>query len=58
MPNLRKAAMEYCLPQDIFLVVDGDDQLLGRQVLKVFNANFQKNDAWFVYSNYVTVTTR
>jgi glycosyltransferase involved in cell wall biosynthesis len=41
MYNLRAAANVYCSPQDIFIVVDGDDQLLGRQVFKVFNAIFQ-----------------
>lgn len=35
------------------MVVDGDDELLGRQVLKVFNARFQKEEAWFVYSNFI-----
>jgi hypothetical protein len=41
LPNLRKAALEYCLPEEIFLVVDGDDELIGRHVLKLFNAAFQ-----------------
>lgn len=58
MPNLRKAALEYCQPKEIFLVVDGDDFLLGRQVLKLFNANFQKKDAWFVYSNYIVAAKK
>lgn len=33
------------------MIVDGDDELIGSQVLKVFNAFFQKKNAWFVYSN-------
>lgn len=43
MFNLRLAAIRYCKPEEIFLIVDGDDELLGRQVLHVFNAAFQKN---------------
>jgi len=43
MYNLRRAAMEFCQPQEIFMIVDGDDELLGRQVLHLFNAVFQKN---------------
>ena len=35
------------------MIVDGDDELIGRQVLKVFNAAFQKEKAWFVYSNFI-----
>jgi hypothetical protein len=38
------------------MIVDGDDELLGRQVLKVFNAVFQEKKLWFVYSNFLTVT--
>ena len=55
MPNLRRAAKELCRPQDIFLIVDGDDELLGRQVLKLFNAIFQSKKSWFVYSNFLTI---
>jgi len=25
MPNLRKAATDYCKPSDIYLIADGDD---------------------------------
>jgi glycosyltransferase involved in cell wall biosynthesis len=53
MGSLRKAAREYCRSDDIFMVVDGDDELLGRQTLKVFNAAFQREGAWFVYSNFL-----
>jgi glycosyltransferase involved in cell wall biosynthesis len=55
MPNLRMAAREYCQPQDIFLIVDGDDELIGRQVLKFYSAVFQKEGAWFVYTNFLNV---
>jgi hypothetical protein len=41
MHNVRFAANNYCKPNDIFMIVDGDDELVGRQVLKLFNANFQ-----------------
>jgi hypothetical protein len=54
MPNLRKAALEYCKPNEIFVIVDGDDQLIGRQVLKLFNSQFQAKNAWFVYSNFMS----
>ena len=37
----------------MFLVVDGDDELLGRQVFKLFSATFQREQAWFVYSNFL-----
>jgi hypothetical protein len=36
------------------MAVDGDDELIGRQVLKLFNSVFQKSGSWFVYSNFLT----
>ena len=54
MANLRKAAMEYCQPEEIFVIVDGDDELLGRQVFKLFNSVFQREQNWFVYSNFIS----
>jgi glycosyltransferase involved in cell wall biosynthesis len=56
MPNLRSAAKSHCRPEEIFLVVDGDDELLGCQVLKLFNSVFQEKKLWFVYSNFLSTT--
>ena len=36
------------------MIVDGDDELLGRQVFKLFNSVFQKEGSWFVYSNFIS----
>lgn len=40
--NIRSAAEVFCNPEDIMMIVDGDDQLVGRQVFKLFNSVFQK----------------
>ncbi len=53
MPNLLMAAKSYCKPEEIFIIVDGDDELLGRQVLKHFNAVFQSKKVWVMYSNFL-----
>jgi glycosyltransferase involved in cell wall biosynthesis len=53
MPNLRWAANYFCRPNDIFMIVDGDDELLGRQVLKLFNSVFQSKGVWFMYTNFL-----
>lgn len=55
MPNIYRAAKEECKPHEIFIIVDGDDELIGRQVLKHFNMLFQANDIWLAYSNFITV---
>lgn len=35
------------------MIIDGDDELIGRQVLKLFNAVFQEKGLYFVYSNFL-----
>lgn len=35
------------------IIVDGDDQLIGRQVFKLFNTQFQTKNAWLVYTNFI-----
>lgn len=42
LENIYYAAHKYCDYNQIFMIVDGDDELLGRQSLKVFNAVYQK----------------
>lgn len=42
MPNLRRAAKEFCKPFEIFMIIDGDDEIIGRQILKLYNSIFQK----------------
>ena len=58
MHNIRFAAFNFCKPQDIFMIVDGDDELLGRQVLKLFNALFQAKKLYFMYTNFLSQSGR
>ena len=51
--NVREAARTFCKPEDILIVVDGDDELLGRQVLKLFNAVYSEKGVWFMYTNFL-----
>lgn len=37
------------------MIVDGDDELLGRQVLKHFNYLFQSKDIWVAYTNFISI---
>lgn len=53
MSNIRNAAKQYCNADDIMMIVDGDDQLVGRQVFKLFNAVLHKEKVWFAYSNFI-----
>jgi glycosyltransferase involved in cell wall biosynthesis len=51
--NLYLAATKYCSPRDIMVVVDGDDELLGVNIFKVFNALYVTHHLEMLYSNYI-----
>ena len=51
--NIHKAATEYCHPHDILALVDGDDELLGINVLKVFNSVYTLKGLEVMYSNII-----
>jgi hypothetical protein len=38
------------------MVIDGDDYLIGKQILKLYNAIFQQSGNWLVYSNFIVST--
>ena len=58
--DVRKSALEntylaihnYCSPDSIVVTVDGDDELIGKNVLKMFNAGYQLHKAGVIYSNF------
>lgn len=56
LANILDAAYNFCKPEEIFMVIDGDDYLLGRLVFKLFNYGFYDEDKWVVYSNFLTTS--
>jgi glycosyltransferase involved in cell wall biosynthesis len=55
MYNIYQSAHRYCKSYEILMIVDGDDYLLGRQVLKLYNALFQSKNNWLIYTNFLTL---
>lgn len=53
LPNIYTAATQYCTPDDILVLLDGDDELLGVNVLKVFNSMYTKLKLEVMYSNII-----
>lgn len=53
LPNIYKAAHEFCKPYELLIIVDGDDELIGKQVFKFFNVVFQSKNVWLAYSNHI-----
>ena len=53
LANKDRMIRHHCKNEnDIIYDIDADDYLLGRQLFKVLNAIYQKDDYWFVYANY------
>lgn len=57
MPNIYTAVTYHCRPDDIVVLVDGDDELLGRHSFKAFNHIYTKNNVDIVYSNHLQFYT-
>lgn len=49
LPNIHKAIMEYCEPNDIVVLLDGDDYLPNNKVLQYINDFYCQNDCWIMY---------
>ena len=49
LPNIHTAVMEHCEPDDIVILVDGDDWLINKKVLSYLNDFYNENDCWVTY---------
>ena len=52
--NLRMAAYDYCHEKEVMVIVDGDDELVGRYVFSLLNMKYQSRSNWIVYTNFFT----
>lgn len=50
VPNIHMAITKHCKPNEIGFFVDGDDELVGKKVFKVFNAIYQSKKPSVAYS--------
>lgn len=53
MGNMYFWINKYCNKDDIVINIDSDDGLIGAQVFKVINSQYQDPSVWFLYSRYV-----
>ena len=49
LENIHDAIMIYCDPDDIVVLLDGDDWFPNKNVLKYIDEQYQKNDCWIMY---------
>jgi len=46
----------FCQPGEIVMDIDGDDALIGKQAMNLFNRLYYHNkNAWFVYANFLSM---
>jgi hypothetical protein len=55
MNNIYSAINSHCPDGEIVGLIDGDDSLVGRKVLQLFNAVYHKKRAALVYSNFLKI---
>ena len=53
LENIYNSVHEYCSADSVASSPDADDELIGKNVLKVFNAAFQQKKAGVIYSNFI-----
>lgn len=49
LPNIHKIITEFCEPDSICILLDGDDKLLNKNVLSFINEIYNTHDCWFQY---------
>jgi glycosyltransferase involved in cell wall biosynthesis len=49
LENLHDAIINHCQPNDIAVLVDGDDWLPNKKVLEFINDFYNQNDCWIMY---------
>jgi hypothetical protein len=52
LENIYNGVHGYCSEDSIVHIMDGDDEYLGKNVLKIFNAAYQKLKGGVIYSNF------
>lgn len=52
LENIHDATYNFCSDDSVTMIVDGDDELIGKNVFKVFNAAHQKLKGGVIYSSY------
>jgi len=49
LENIHNAVMDHCDPDDIVVLLDGDDWLENRKVLQYINDQYNQHDCWIMY---------
>ena len=53
LENIHDAIMNHCEEDDIVVLVDGDDSLIGKNVLTYIDEYYKKTDCWVMYGQAI-----
>jgi glycosyltransferase involved in cell wall biosynthesis len=53
MKSIRDGVKHYCKNYTVTMILDGDDELLGSYVFKLFNAIYQSKNPGVAYANHI-----
>jgi glycosyltransferase involved in cell wall biosynthesis len=54
--NRDSVTRNFCQPGEIVMDIDGDDALIGKQALNLFNRFYTHNESnWLVYTNFLAM---
>ena len=53
MYNIYRGVYDHCKKGEILLVIDGDDELIGKYVFKLINAAYHKMKSLAIYTNHI-----
>jgi len=53
--NIYNAIYNHCKLGELALIVEGDDALIGTNVLNLYNAIYQRDKCAMVYSSYLEI---
>ena len=51
--NMNFWIRKYCENDDIVVIIDGDDRIIGRQSLKILNSIYSASNIWYAYSKFI-----
>ena len=52
MENIYYTVHNICSEDSISMIMDGDDEFVGKNALKIFNVGYIRNKGGVIYSNF------
>ena len=58
LENIYYGIHKYCDFNQMSFIIDGDDEIVGTQVFKLYNALYQKKKMYVIWSNYFSYDSK